>query len=245
MAYRLSELLHGEPYDDTQFIRDALETNHDSAYYFGYLSRYVERRSFSQSTYKILSFSRHPGGTTNTQLANQDEDLLHVEDGWIHIVEGVLHPKIVGVLGNLVRLRPEAFLGHLELEKAGPLNARASFELPTLPSMRQNSMHVRMVALGRLNKARTGNIAQRRKIADLHTEQLEEDILFGNRGSGVTRIRKVNVHTALHFSVEYLTTFVICEHENTWTGMSFMTVKNRSFRLSFGTCRYIFARPWF
>ena len=136
------------------------------------------------------------------------------------LVEGLPSPKCLTRLGGRFYPRPELLLGHLEIERVD-IQDRTSYELPTLPSRRDNIHHVKFITLARTRDphpsaaASTGERARADQQCLLHEKRL-----LDNGRSGYTRIRKVNVHNTRYFSIEQTVSFTIISRTgNNWTGL--------------------------
>lgn len=121
------------------------------------------------------------------------------------IVEGHLCPEAVVALGlHFNNIRPEFFLGHLELERVRNLHSRTSYELPALPSRRGNIVHIRLVSLWRSN-ASAGipkNLEPGERVTVDKSCRHYESQLFDSERAHHTRFRKVHLHNSKHFTVE-------------------------------------------
>lgn len=135
-------------------------------------------------------------------------------------IEGLPSPGCVAYIGSRYRLRPEYWLGNLSFDRQNP--TQCYFELPNLPSRRDNVVQVSIPALGR----RTGSSsstprhlsAKERRDAK---EKLEEwdGQLFPLKKFGATRIRRLHLHDSDFFSIEQLVSFSVCVRSpDVWIG---------------------------
>ncbi|OTA54713.1 hypothetical protein K449DRAFT_197145 [Hypoxylon sp. EC38] len=130
------------------------------------------------------------------------------------VVEGHISPTTLCELGNQFKVRPEFFLGHLDCERV--LNRfRTSFEIPALPSRRDNLVHVRLISLWRAEPESIdpSNLKMSdRSVADNKCKKYERDLLESDR-YGTTRFRRVHMHNSKYFSVEQMVSFFISRSE--------------------------------
>lgn len=121
------------------------------------------------------------------------------------VVEGHLCPETVVALGShFNNIRPEFFLGHLELERVRNLHSRTSYELPALPSRRANIVHIRLVSLWR-SDASAGipkDLEPGERVKVDKSCRHYESQLFDSERACHTRFRKVHLHNSKHFTVE-------------------------------------------
>jgi hypothetical protein len=209
------------------YLQSCLEIHYDSKFYLQHLSTFIKRSC--------------TGGREGQPLQIREGDITCLEfdpkrpkNGPVRV--GVKDPRFgcrivclsgfpsgeaIGYLGDLYRPRPELFLGHLAYERTMHSD-RASFELPALPSRRDNIIHIRFIRLYRSRVRRSTDfetLSTERKTADAETLN-HERALFSGRYTGATRFRKVNLHSSKHFSVEQLVSFSVAHIETgRWTGM--------------------------
>lgn len=135
------------------------------------------------------------------------------------IVEGFPAPETIAKVGSRYSVRPELFLGHLEIERTQH-SERTSFELPTLPSLRGDIVHVRLIRLARSSRNRSDkwDSGAARINANRLCHNFEEK-LFRESRFGTTRVRKINAHGEKYFSVEQMVSFSVAQTSNEpWTG---------------------------
>ena len=127
---------------------------------------------------------------------------------WLRIADGLTGPTTVSRLGLEHKIRPEAFLGHLEVERL-ERRIRTSFELPSVPLTRDNIYHIWFTSLGSFNDTEEMTaILQLQARADSHVKDLERRLFTGHK-YGQFRIRKLDMHNDRYFSVEHRITFTV------------------------------------
>lgn len=139
------------------------------------------------------------------------------------VVEGHLSPSAVVELASQYHLRPEFFLGHLELERVQN-RFRTSYELPPLPSRRGEIVHVRLPSVWRSTSS--GSVypenlhAADRARADAASLDYEQHLFKGPK-AGATRFRKVHLQNSKHFIIEQVVSFSIARRvlngQSAWT----------------------------
>jgi hypothetical protein len=139
--------------------------------------------------------------------------------GRLFIVEGLPSPGVVSRLGARFQIRPELLIEHLDLTQLPSLQSLHLFN-STLPSRRENAIHIRFVTVG---CSPTGNgsiraLASERAEAEQCRLRWMSNMLKSRR-YGATMIRKVHFHDSATFSVEHLVSFCsYAEESGDWTG---------------------------
>jgi hypothetical protein len=164
-------------------------------------------------------------------------------------VSGLPSPEAIRWLGDEYQPRPEFLLGHLERERI--FHERTSFELPALPSRRDNIIHIRFIRLCR-SGIRSGEsessvdpdfetLSQDRQAAKEATHTYEKKLFDGGH-FGATRVRKVNLHSTQYFSVEQLVSFSVVEDvPGQWTGKRHHAIN--AIRVQLTMCSGLPSRP--
>ena len=190
----------------------------ECAFYFNHLRHYLE--SGAQSAVQPI-VSLNLSGSLDTQQNRAESTVTGsaAASAKLLVLAGFVSPQAINLLGSQYHLRPELFLGHLEIERI-TIHDQTSFELPAAPSNRNNIIHVRLIRLGRSETEllSTGSITTQRKKIENLCKQYEKG-LFDLKKYGATRFRKVNVHSRRYFSVEQVVTFCVTESsKSSWTG---------------------------
>ncbi|KAI9670067.1 MAG: hypothetical protein M1817_004547 [Caeruleum heppii] len=138
----------------------------------------------------------------------------------VNILEGFPSPECIAYLGARMSLRPEFFLGHLNLSHIQPQRPQF-YELPTLPSRQDNIIHVRLVTLVRSLKepSLVTSFSDSRKKA-MDSCQASEKLLFREKRYGSARYRKFHIHNSQYHSFEQMVSFCISQTEpDSWDGV--------------------------
>ncbi|KAJ4154993.1 hypothetical protein LMH87_000261 [Akanthomyces muscarius] len=175
------------------------QTSPDSDFYLRQLLAYVNNTPDIRNTARISVLESQQA----VDLARGFPSLV--------IVGGHLAPSTIVQLTHKYNLRPELFLGHLEIERVQN-RFRTSYELPALPSQRKNIIHVRLVSLWRSPSQAAAypaylSAATRQRADESCLRQ--EKLLFENLKSGSTRFRKVHLHSSRNFSLEQVVSFCL------------------------------------
>lgn len=127
----------------------------------------------------------------------------------IVVLEGFPSPECISAIGANETVRPEVFIGHLDFSRSSTSPQRF-FELPSLPSDRQNIVHIRLMTMGRtmLGDSRLKSQAENRLKANERCAAFERQ-LFQGRQYGATRFRKVHLHNSQVFTVEQMVSFSV------------------------------------
>lgn len=134
--------------------------------------------------------SQSDGGTTQQpwgfDVAEKDVD--RSQTPCLLTIEGLPSPGCVAYIGSRYRLRPEYWLGNLSFGRQNPTQS-CFFELPNLPSRRDNVVQVSIPALGRRtgSSSSTHLSAQERRDAKKKLEEWDGQ-LFGLKKFGATRL---------------------------------------------------------
>lgn len=193
--------------------------------YFYQLIDYLQSDSTSESRMspvpsaillRASSHSVHQPYAPTTQTWGLDipeKNVTQTQAPCLITIEGLPSPSCVAYLGSKYGVRPEYWLGHLNLGRRDPTHD-AFFELPALPSRRGNVVHVLIPFLGR----RTGSSyathvsARERLEAQQKLEEWDRG-LFQNKKFGATRLRQLHLHSSQYFSIEQLVS-IHCLHQN-------------------------------
>lgn len=138
----------------------------------------------------------------------------------ITVLEGFLSPDCIAQLGSKMSLRPEFFLGHLDLVlNQGSQYQQRYYEIPTLPSRQDNIVSIRLVTLG---KSENASSVHSYTVQRHHAENncyLGQKELITEKRYGAARFRKVHIHNEQFFSVEQTVSFSISnENQSSWSG---------------------------
>lgn len=143
------------------------------------------------------------------------------------VVEGLLAPESIGILGEMYQTRPEFFIDHLELnnDRHTPNVGKGWCGLPNLPSRRDNIIHVRFMSMLQVSSdahpfATTPTGRSDRRIKLEGKRRVYEQRLFDRRHYGATRIRALHVHTERWLTVEQLVSFSVRREGKNWQGTS-------------------------
>lgn len=203
--------------------------------YYSLLLGYLQRQSHTvsnQSAIEIVPSTHQTSQENGTKLWGTDipiSDVSRTENPCIVLVEGLPSPSSVAELGTKHNVRPEFWLGHLGLDRQSA-TPEPSFELPNLPSRRDNIVRVTIPIIGR----RTGGFSplnlstvERQQARERH-ESWERQILQDNK-YGATRIRKIHIHNSRYFSIEQLVSYTVSPKGfNSWNGMEIVRDIRRS-----------------
>ncbi|KXX77254.1 hypothetical protein MMYC01_204945 [Madurella mycetomatis] len=141
------------------------------------------------------------------------------------VVEGLLAPESIGTLGEMYQIRPEFFIDHLELSNdTHAAKAWKGYELPNLPSRRDNIIHVRFMSMLQVSSEAHpfSTVPARRlerRIKLENKRRAYEQRLFDLRHYGATRIRALHVHTERWLTVEQLVSFSVKREGKNWHGL--------------------------
>lgn len=174
----------------------------------------------------------------------------------ITVVEGFLAPETIGVLGEKYRVRPEFFINHL-----APLNRtcghphgtgyggvhrheRSHSPSSTIPSLRDNMIHVRFLSILETSRKGGGNVSNlkdtaaqvaqafyscspiARRRAAMNTKLCMHEQWLFNRHYGATRFRALHVHNDRCITVEQMVSFTVTGgRDGGWHGMVFHQVR--------------------
>ena len=132
----------------------------------------------------------------------------------IIILEGFLSADCIGQLGSSFAVQPELFIGHLGLvcrQSQRPI----LYERPTLPSCRENVIHLSIISLVRSDTEMHTPASSAKKRSEVQNccSQMEGD-LFNQRRYGATRMRHIRMHTSGMASVEQMISFSIIRGSN-------------------------------
>ena len=134
----------------------------------------------------------------------------------ITVVEGFLAPETIGILGDMYQTRPEFFIDHLEPGYGyGTGTSTGQYELPNLPSKRDNIIHVRFMSMlhipGEPEQPFSSSLASRfeqRTLLESRRCRYEQR-LFQHRHYGATRFRALHVHRERRLTVEQMVSFSV------------------------------------
>ncbi|KAK6527770.1 hypothetical protein TWF694_004750 [Orbilia ellipsospora] len=147
----------------------------------------------------------------------------------ITILEGFPSPNCIATLGELLLLRAELFLGHLELEKLDRTTPRL-FSEPLISLVKDNIIHITLPVLGdtkdddfivSMEAKRCEAEAKMR----IWTRNLRERKMYG-----ASRFRNVHVHNNRFFSMEQLVSFTVGyrKEDNHWEGEKFIKLSTET-----------------
>lgn len=148
-----------------------------------------------------------------------EKDVDRTQTPCLLTIEGLPSPGCVAYIGSRYRLRPEYWLGNLSFGRQNPTQS-CFFELPNLPSRRDNIVQVSIPALGRRtgSSSSTHLSAKERRDAKKKLEEWDGQ-LFGLKKFGATRIRRLHLHDSEFFSIEQLVSFSVCVRSpDVWIG---------------------------
>ena len=139
----------------------------------------------------------------------------------IAIVEGLPSPDAISSLGSKFSIRPELFLGHLDLRRK-QAQPQLFYELPNLPSNRGSIVHIKTVNFGKrlVKYSLDESIERMRSSASENCRRSNADVLRELR-YGSTRIRNINIHDDKVFSYEQLISLFFSTDSRTsdsWNG---------------------------
>ncbi|EAQ85331.1 predicted protein [Chaetomium globosum CBS 148.51] len=191
-------------------------------------------QSFSSSTSAKLT--QRPSLPTSISTPTTDFQRARLaRQSHLTVVEGLLAPESVGILGEMYQTRPEFFIDHLAFDSCGygsdsrPGGGRD--QLPNLPSKRDNIIHVRFMSMLKISgNAQTVQPAQRfsasltsrfERRTSLEAKRSAYDRrLFQHKHYGATRFRALHVHKEEWLTVEQMVSFSVKrEGDKIWHGL--------------------------
>lgn len=173
---------------------------------------------------RSLDATRHPEDIRPWGFEIPFAHITQAHKPYLVTVQGLPSPGCVAHLGSQYGIRPEYWLGHLNLGRRG-VTQDSFFELPSLPTRRDNIVQVPIPILGR----GTGSSIPThfRTMQRLEAKQRLQDWdrqLLQNKRYGATRLRKLHVHNSQFFSIEQLVSFSVSERDaSSWIGNKFYT----------------------
>ncbi|KAL3419100.1 hypothetical protein PVAG01_09322 [Phlyctema vagabunda] len=132
----------------------------------------------------------------------------------ITTLEGFPSPQCIALLGVDLKLRPELFLGHLEIsiKQTRPLQF---YEWPPLPSKQDEVLQIRLASLRKIRLvSRVGNVSTKdraRADASCREDQVK---LFTDKKFGASRMRNIYLHNSTFSSAEELISFSIASRDD-------------------------------
>ncbi len=146
---------------------------------------------------------------------------------YITVVEGFLAPETIRILGDMYQTRPEFFIDHLEPGYGyGTGISTGRYELPNLPSRRDNIIHVRFMSMlhipGEPEQPFSSSLASRfeqRTLLESRRCRYEQR-LFKHRHYGATRFRALHVHKERRLTVEQMVSFSVTREGKNWQGIT-------------------------
>ncbi|KAI1859568.1 uncharacterized protein JN550_011976 [Neoarthrinium moseri] len=143
----------------------------------------------------------------------------------ITVVEGFLAPESIRILGEMYQVRPELFIDYLEPHYAyGSSTLMGRYELPNLPSKRDNIVHIRFMSMLQIPGETTPFSASRVSPFEQRTllenkRYAHEKRLFHHRQYGATRYRALHVHNGQWLTVEQMASFCVTHESKSWRGL--------------------------
>lgn len=199
------------------FIKACYNPKSDASLYYRNLENYLASAGAATRLQKITSVVLRPLPKPIWEFCDFETTGLSLPR--LNIIEGFPSPECLGALGARYKIRPELFVGHLDFQKnecPGP----DFYTLPTLPSMRENIFHVRLVSLGAASAGRKSlkSLSAQRAEVDA-TLNIREEKLFRERRYGETRLRAMHFYDSSHFTVEQMVSFTFSwGADNSWIG---------------------------
>ncbi|KAK0730146.1 hypothetical protein B0H67DRAFT_478187 [Lasiosphaeris hirsuta] len=161
----------------------------------------------------------------------------------ITVAEGFLAPETIGILGEMYHTRPEFFIDHLApgiCPYGSDMSTRMGrYELPNLPSKRENIIHVRFMSMLRMpskggwaaqaaekaahaahafSSSLASRFERRKLLENKHCSY--DQRLFNNRHYGATRFRALHLHKDQWLTVEQMVSFSVKrEGDKIWHGL--------------------------
>ena len=140
----------------------------------------------------------------------------HTESPRVILLEGFPSPHCVASLGAQFELRPELFIGHLELARH---QGDSDFDIA---NGQNGVVHFRSTTLVKPWSASPTSLVKQRADAEKAYVQLQEG-LFNEKRYGESRFREIHLHTSSFFSIEQTVSFAVSRRaDNKWDGESFL-----------------------
>ena len=136
----------------------------------------------------------------------------HSDAPRVILLEGFPSPYCVSSLGAQLGLKPELFIGHLDLAKH---HGDYNFEIS---DCQNGVVHFRFTTLVKPSTPSPASLASQRTEAETDYVQRQED-LFSEKRYGESRFREIHLHNKSFFSVEQMVSFTVSRRAgDKWDG---------------------------
>ena len=197
----------------SNYIKSCFRRQHEAAPYYKQLLDFLDPGAAhgSSSLQKPRYFDLPKSLRRSSDHAARDDsgDRARNAQPRIAVLEGFPSPESISAIGANERVRPEVFIGHLDFSCSSTFSPEF-YELPSLPSDRQNIVHIRLMTMGRTmpGDSRLKSQAENRLKANKRCTAFERR-LFEGKQYGATRFRKVHLHSSQVFTVEQMVSFSV------------------------------------
>ncbi|RDW76975.1 hypothetical protein BP6252_05028 [Coleophoma cylindrospora] len=149
-----------------------------------------------------------------------DSARLKNQGSRITVTKGFVSPSLVAKLGSELRLRPEFFLNHIDIDRKQKSTPYKLHELPTVPSRLSTSIHIRILTLVNHHSAtpKPQLYSQTRTRINEKCHEHERQ-LFDQGRYGATRFRKIYIHDSQFCSFEQMVSCSVSQKQNSWNSV--------------------------